>query len=255
MRHVSVWPAYVLHITLQRNAHARTNTRNTLSSKWTVENICDQSLVLASWVLRLHETSCQRGTWESLSLSLIHSVPFSLLFFFFFFFLCCSALYLWLIISHKHSPPTHTHTRCKHKRSQYVGCNEYVTWRPDSRSLCFLVWLMWQQSLTFFFFLCKSASQLMCVHVLHACGVNTTLYRYVFPSSPSLFHLLQLAENASAGAFCQPHIPSLSYITDPIWLPQPSLNHLMNIKATNVLYIWYRTFSCPGQRLAMSDLS
>lgn len=190
------------------------------------------------------------------SLSLANSLrPLFSVVFFCFFFLCCSALYLWLIISHKHSPPTHTHTRCKHKRSQYVGCNEYVTWRPDSRSLCFLVWLMWQQSLTFFFFLCKSASQLMCVHVLHACGVNTTLYRYVFPSSPSLFHLLQLAENASAGAFCQPHIPSLSYITDPIWLPQPSLNHLMNIKATNVLYIWYRTFSCPGQRLAMSDLS
>lgn len=87
------------------------------------------------------------------SLSLANSLrPLFSVVFFFFFFLCCSALYLWLIISHKHSPPTHTHTRCKHKRSQYVGCNEYVTWRPDSRSLCFLVWLMWQQSLTFFFF-------------------------------------------------------------------------------------------------------
>lgn len=70
---------------MHTHTRAHTDTRNTLSSKWTVENICDQSLVLASWVLRLHETSCQRGTWESLSLSLIHSVPFSLLFFFFFF--------------------------------------------------------------------------------------------------------------------------------------------------------------------------
>ena len=36
---------------------------------------------------------------------------------------------------------------------------------------------------------------------------------------------------------------------------QPFLNHLMNIKATNMLYIWEKTFSRPGQRLVLSDPS
>lgn len=94
---------------MHTHTRAHTDTRNTLSSKWTVENICDQSLVLASWVLRLHETSCQRGTWESLSLSLIHSVPFSLLFFFFFF-SCAAPLFISDSLYHINIAPLHTHT-------------------------------------------------------------------------------------------------------------------------------------------------
>ena len=131
---------------MHTHSQTHTDTHNTLSSKWTVENICDQSLALASWVLRLHETSCQRGTWESLSRANSLRPLFSVFFFFF----CC---FVCLFVSHSLyainlPPPPHTHTharvRCKHKRSQYVGCNEYVTWRPDSRSPCFLALLMWQ---------------------------------------------------------------------------------------------------------------
>lgn len=36
---------------------------------------------------------------------------------------------------------------------------------------------------------------------------------------------------------------------------QPSLNHLMNIKATDMLHIWERTSSFSGRRLALSNPS
>lgn len=64
-----------LHYT-KTYTHRHTLTQQSLSSKWTGENISDQSFFLALWLLRLHEKPCQRGTRESLARSLTHSVAF-----------------------------------------------------------------------------------------------------------------------------------------------------------------------------------
>lgn len=152
MRHVSVWPAYVLYITLQEKfIHTRTVAQLYLSPKWSVRNICDQSFFLAPWVLRLHENLCQQGTWETV-------IPSSL-------FLSFPCVALMLFISDSLHP-----INIAPLQTQLVGCNEYFTWRLDSGRLCFRSWFMCDSltTLTKFDFL-HCVSQLMCRRVRCAC--------------------------------------------------------------------------------------
>lgn len=99
MKHVSVWPAYVLHVTLQNNTHKHTRTKDS-ELQTDLRHNSDQSFPLPPWLLRLHEKLCQKRPLEKL---------FFLLFLFsssqaFFFCQRCSIFpYLCLIICYKHS--------------------------------------------------------------------------------------------------------------------------------------------------------
>lgn len=99
----------------------------------------------------------------------------------------------------------------------------------------------------------------MCTLVLYSSlqqyRINTTFSLYILPSLPLLsFSSFAVNKIPVSGHLPTSHHTSVIYHRSHLTF-QPSLNHLMNIKATNMLYIWERTFSCPGRRLALSNPS
>lgn len=183
-----------------------TLTQQIWDSKWTEENISDQSFFLPSCLLRLHINLSQRGTRESLSRLLTQ-----------FLFLCCSVFpYLWLITSYKHSPlQTQAHGS--------VAANEYVTWQLVSGSLRFLAW-----------FVSDSRSALTKFDLV-------VWVRKRARTSPSMSSLLPFLSFSSFFPVSD-HFPTLHHtsVKYPRYhlTPQPFLSRLMNIKATNLLYMW-----------------
>lgn len=134
MRHVSVWPAYVLHITLYKNVHTQAHTHTT-------ESELQMDWRKYFWSKFLSGPMVAQITWKTLpagNSGVSRSLAYSLCrFSSVSFFLCCSIFpFLWLITSYKHSP-------LQHKRSQYVGSNDYVMWQLDSGSLGFPAWFMY----------------------------------------------------------------------------------------------------------------
>lgn len=179
------------------------------------------------------ETYASGGTWESLSL-LLTPFLFPQLYFF-------PMLFCFPLISDSLHPINIG--PCKHKRSQYVGANENVTWQLISGSRCFPAWFMCNSKTTLTEFDLVSVSQFMGRLILRACLEHETIHCFLLARLPLFLFHLWLLTKFQCQIICQPHTAPLSYITDTIWLHNLFLNHFMNIKDTNLLYIWERTNS------------
>lgn len=172
MRHVSVWPAYVLHITLQKNAHTHTTDSG-------LQMDCRKYF----WSKFLSGLMFAEITWKPMPAGELGSLSHS--------YSLCSfppefnffpMLFCFSLISDSLHPINIA--PCKHKRSQYVGANEYVMWQLISGSQCFPAWFMYNSQTTLTKFDLVSVSQFMGRHVLYAClehyRINTAFSWYVY---------------------------------------------------------------------------